>query len=303
MDWTNKRVLITGGTGSIGRVITEILHKEYHPKQIVILSHSEKSQIQMENYFKRKNMCVKNSRGEDIVYCIKQGDISDPQAVQIAMQGCHIVIHLAAMKHIGICENNPAETIRVNIEGSKNVYQAAMIHKPEVVMGMSTDKAYSVPWNIYGYTKAIMEQLFSHGSRQSGGKTQFFCVRSGNVLDSSGSVTRIWRKQVVDSKPITITDPNMTRFWISLPGIARYIIKEIEPLHKIEIVMNVHIPEMGASTIQRLADIFSSDQEIVGAKANERFHETLAKGISSETTRTLMQSELIAMLKENEPYL
>ena len=284
MDWANKRILITGGTGSIGRVLTDILAREYHPKEIVILSHSEKSLY-------------------DCKYArFIQGDISDPQAVQIAMQGCHIILHLAAMKHIGICENNPTEAIRVNIEGSKNVYQAAMIYEPEIVMGMSTDKAYN-PCSIYGYTKAVMERLFSCGTRQTNGKTQFFCVRSGNVLDSDGSVTRIWRKQVVNNEPITVTNPDMTRFWISLPGIARYILDEIEPLDNLESVMNIHIPKMGASEIGMLADIFSSNQEFVGAKANERFHEILTKGMSSEMTGTLTRTELIAMLKENERYL
>ena len=287
MDWTNKRILITGGTGSIGRVLTDILTREYHQKEIVILSHSEKSLYK-----------CKYAR-------FIQGDIADPQAVQIAMQGCHIVIHLAAMKHISICENNPAETIRVNIEGSKNVYQTAMICKPEIVMGMSTDKAYGIPCNIYGYTKAVMEQLFGLGTNQSGGKTQFFCVRSGNVLDSSGSVTRIWRKQVVNSQPITITNPDMTRFWISLPGIARYIISRIELEAKCpKCGKSIHMPKTGSSTIKKLADIFSDDQEIVGAKANERFHETLNMTYSSHTNQwNLTTEELIAMLKENEPYL
>ena len=299
--WENKTVLITGGTGSIGRVLTEILYTEYTPKEIKILSHSEKGQCRFQEYMKRKNIRVMDNNGVEI-FPIIQGDIADFCTVELAVQGCDIIIHLAAMKHITICEDNPIETIKVNIEGAKNIYRAAIKYKPKVVLGMSTDKAYN-PSNIYGYSKAVMEYLFSINKLWQQNETNFVIVRSGNVLDSDGSVTRIWRQQIREGKSITVTDRDMTRFWITLPDIARFIIQTVQKNYANNIYFERCFPQMAASTIGQLADIFSRKQELIGAKKNERFHEVLHKDLCSHKDCRVDEKQLIKMIKENEPYI
>lgn len=305
MDWKDKRVLITGGTGSIGRALTEILIKEYNPWQVVLFSHSESKQFNVKRRFIERGLIGSPFNTRDKIL-FRVGDIGDYQTVDAVMIGCNIVIHLAAMKHISICEDNPAEAIRTNIEGTKNLYLASWKHQPDVMLCMSTDKAYGVPCSLYGHTKAISERLFLIGDMEAKKhiwdehKTKFCVVRCGNILDSDGSVTQIWRKQIKNKKPITITDRKMSRFWISLPRIARFIIDSIERTEGGEIF----IPEIGSCTVGRLAELFSKNYRIICKGDNEKDHEELSRDLRSDTNKwQLSNDELMAMLKDNEEYL
>jgi len=255
MNLKSKRILVIGGSGSVGEAVIRLL-LNYDPKEIIVFSRDEYRQCRMNLSFQK----------EDNV-CFVLGDIKDYNSIRYAMQDINIVIHLAALKHIGKCEENPIEAVKNNVVGSLNVLEAALDSKPEKVLAMSTDKACN-PIGVYGKTKSLMEDLFLSGNDKY---TRFSCMRCGNILDSSGSITELFRKFVIEGKRIKITDESMTRFWVTLKQIGQFIIKSIDMMEGGEIF----IPKMGSCSIKTLADIFSDRQEIIGIRKGERVHEIL----------------------------
>ena len=264
MPFTNKVILVTGGTGSFGKKFTEIALKEYNPKAIRIFSRGELKQQLMREQFQES--CT----DERLRFFI--GDVRDKDRLYRAMNNVDIVIHAAALKQVPTCEYNPIEAVKTNINGAANVIDAAIDNNVEKVMALSTDKAVH-PVNLYGATKLVAEKLFVQGnSYSSGRKTIFSCVRYGNVVGSRGSVIPVFQRQKEKGK-ITITDENMTRFWITQKQSVRFIINCIEKMKGGEIF----VPKIPSMKITDLAEVIAPEckREVIGIRAGEKINEVL----------------------------
>jgi len=258
MDFNNKTILITGGCGSFGQKFTEILLKEYTPRSIRIYDNRELAEVEMDRKF----------NDERLRFLI--GDVRDKNRLKRAMNGVDIVVHAAALKHVPICEYNPIEAVKTNIEGA--IIDAAIDMSVGKVMAISTDKAVH-PVNLYGVTKMASEKLIIQGNSYTGGKNPIFsCARYGNVIGSSGSVIPLFLEQRKNGE-VTITDERMTRFWITLEKGIRFVIKSIELMRGGEIF----VPKIPSMKVTDLACNFSpgARRKITGIRSGEKLHEIL----------------------------
>ena len=257
----NSVILVTGGTGSFGQKFTEVVLKEYSPKTIRIFSRGELLQDEMRRKFKN------DSRLRFFI-----GDVRDRERVYRAMSGVDIVVHAAALKQVPTCEYNPIEAVRTNIEGTVNVVNACIDSGVKKSIAISTDKAvHSV--NLYGATKLVMERLFIQANVYTGDRrSKFSCVRYGNVVGSRGSVIPLFFEQRKDGV-ITITDKQMTRFWITQERGARFFIDCIDRMQGGE----VFVPKIPSTRVTDLADVIApkAKREIVGIRPGEKLHEIL----------------------------
>src|SRR5947207_6297878 len=213
-----KSVLVTGGTGSFGRRFTEIVLDRYKLKKLIVFSRDELKQFEMHAH-------IGEDRYPNIRYFI--GDVRDRDRLYRAFDGVDIVVHAAALKQVPAAEYNPIEAVMTNIIGGRNVVDAALDCGVKKVLALSTDKAVN-PSNLYGATKLVAEKLFVQANAYSGaGPTRFSCVRYGNVVGSRGSVIPLFLKQRKTGK-VTVTDPQMTRFWLTLEQGVRFVIRAIE---------------------------------------------------------------------------
>ena len=205
----NKSILITGGTGSLGKQLTQTIFKKWPDvKRLVIFSRDEQKQFQMAQDYP-------SSEYPAIRYFI--GDVRDKDRLVRALEGIDVVIHAAAMKHVHIAEYNPTEAIKTNVEGAQNVIEACMDTNVKDVVALSTDKACA-PINLYGATKLVSDKLFIAANNIKGKRDlRFSVVRYGNVMGSNGSVIPFFLKKRKEGF-LPITDKNMTRFNISLDG-------------------------------------------------------------------------------------
>ena len=261
MDWTNKTILVTGGTGSFGKKFTKILLAEKNPKKIIIYSRDE---------LKQHEMRVAGYNDPRLRYFI--GDVRDRDRLTRAMYGVDIVVHAAALKQVPACEYNPMEAIKTNIQGTSNVAEAALDAGVSKVLALSTDKAVS-PANLYGGTKLVAEKLIVQSNNYAAGRaTRYSCVRYGNVVGSRGSVVPLFLKLRASGK-ITITDERMTRFWLSLEQGVQFVINCIEQMEGGE----VFVPKIPSTTVVDLAKAIAPDAEIeiIGIRPGEKLHEDL----------------------------
>ncbi len=274
MNWSGANVLVTGGTGSFGRKFAEIMLRDYHPQKLVIFSRGE---------LKQHEMRTSGFDHEALRYFI--GDVRDASRLRRAMSGVDLVVHAAALKQVPACEYNPVEAIATNINGARNVVDAALDTGVRKVLALSTDKAVN-PVNLYGATKLVAEKLFVQANAYSGaGPTRFSCVRYGNVLGSSGSVIPLFRSQR-DSGKVTITDVRMTRFWMTLEQGVRFVIRAIENMHGGEVFVP-KIPSM--KIVDMAAAIAPGCQRIpVGIRAGEKLHEVL---VAEDEARNAVEFE------------
>jgi len=258
----DKTILITGGTGSFGNKITEIILREYEPHSIRILSRGELLQMQMREKFKNERK---------LRFLI--GDVRDRDRVYRAMNNVDIVIHAAAMKQVPACEYNPLEAVRTNIDGAANIIDSAIDNKVEKVIVVSSDKAVH-PVNLYGATKMVAEKLFTQANVfvPENGTPKFSCVRYGNVVGSRGSVVPVFMDQR-ESGTFTITDPRMTRFWITLEQGARFVIRSIENM----VGGEIFIPKIPSMEVIDLAKVIgpSCKSVVTGIRPGEKLHEVL----------------------------
>lgn len=219
--FTDKTILITGGTGSFGKSFTMTLLEDYDIKKLILYSRDEYKQ-----YILRKEL--EAIYGEDKIQKLRFliGDVRDKDRLYRAFDGVDYVIHAAAMKQVPICEYNPFEAIKTNINGAQNIIDAAIDRGVKKVVALSTDKAVN-PINLYGGTKLVSDKLFIAANAYSGGKgTVFSVVRYGNVAGSRGSVIPFFREKIGSgSKELPITDIRMTRFWITLQEGVELVIK------------------------------------------------------------------------------
>ena len=283
----NKKILITGGTGSLGRALTKKLLAE-KVNQITIFSRNENKQVTMQSEFS-------DNRLKFLI-----GDIRDLSRLQRALEGIDIVFHAAALKHVPIVEHNPLEAINTNVIGSRNVLEASISENVDVVVGVGTDKAVS-PLNTYGVTKLLMEKLFTTASNYldvDKHKTKFISLRYGNVLGSSGSVIPKFIQQIKSKQKITITDPEMTRFSITMNEALDFILDSAMSGKGSE----VFIPKLRAYKID---DVKTALQELISNTGDERipvrqgdkFHETL---INPDEMRTTLESDSKYMILPRE---
>ena len=261
MNWTEKVVLVTGGTGSFGKKFIEIMLAEYHPAKLIVFSRDELKQHEMQ---------MGGFNHPRLRYFI--GDVRDQQRLRRALHGVDIVIHAAALKQVPACEYNPMEAIKTNILGSSNVIEAALDAGVEKALALSTDKAVN-PVNLYGATKLAAEKLFVQSNAYAAGTaTRFSCVRYGNVVGSRGSVIPIFLKQRKNGK-LTITDERMTRFWLTLEQGVRFVIRCVEQMHGGE----VFVPKIPSTRIVDIARVIAPkrDWEVIGIRPGEKLHEVL----------------------------
>ena len=260
-----KKILITGGTGSLGHALTKRLLNT-DATTIRILSRNENNQIKMESNFKDDRLRF------------LLGDVRDSDRLSRAMEAVDIVFHTAALKHVPKIEYNPFEGIKTNVIGSQNVIDACVQQNVEKVVAMSTDKATS-PLNVYGATKTLMEKLFVAAntfSTPEKHRTKFITVRYGNVLGSSGSVVPIFIDQIKNKKKVTITDPQMTRFSITMDEALEFILKATE----IGKGSEIFIPKMKAYSIMDIKNVLvellgDTGSETIGVRVGEKMHEIL----------------------------
>ena len=278
-----KKILITGGTGSLGNALTSRL-LNYDVDTIRIFSRNENKQITMESKFNDDRL--RFLLGEVRAY---------PRLVR-AMEDIDIVFHAAALKHVPVIEYNPFEAIKTNVIGSQNVIDACLKENVEKAVAIGTDKAVS-PLNTYGATKLLMEKLFVTASnylKKERHQTKFFALRYGNVLGSSGSVIPKFIKQIKNKEKITITDPNMTRFSISMDEALDFILNATEIAKGSEIF----IPKLRAYTIKDIKDVLfellqKTDEENIGIREGEKLNEIL---INSDEIRYTWEYENMYML-------
>lgn len=258
-----KAVFITGGTGSWGQELTRQLLTNHKPKQIRIYSRGEHKQVEMGRAF---------SDGR-ISFII--GDVRDTSRLSMAMRGADIVFHLAALKHVPVCEDNPWEAIQTNIIGTQHVIEAAIANNVKKVVYVSSDKAVD-PFNLYGATKSCGEQLILDANKHH--TTQFICVRAGNVIGTNGSVIPLFREQAITGKNLTVTDDRMTRFFIRKQDAIKLLIKAAHEGQGGEIL----VMKMPACKIMDIAAVFAKrfgnnkiKTHIVGIRPGEKHFEVL----------------------------
>ena len=268
--FTNKILLITGGTGSFGNaVLNRFLHTDI--KEIRIFSRDEKKQDDMRHEYQAKLPGL----SDKIKFFI--GDVRDLTSVKNAMHGVDYIFHAAALKQVPSCEFFPMEAVKTNVIGTDNVLTAAIDEGVKSVICLSTDKA-AYPVNAMGTSKAMMEKVIVAKSRTvNPEKTKICCTRYGNVLCSRGSVVPLWIEQIKAGKPITITDPNMTRFIMSLHEAVDLVLFAFENGTSGDILVQ-KAPACTIGTLaQAVKELFNSKDEIkvIGIRHGEKMYETL----------------------------
>ena len=276
-----KKVLITGGTGSLGTALTKKLLKT-NVDTIRIFSRDEWKQVQMQSEI----------NDDRLRYFI--GDVRDKERLSRALEDVDIVIHAAALKQMPVAEYNPFEAVKTNIFGTQNLIEACLDNNIESVLAIGTDKAVS-PVNTYGATKLVMERLFVSANFYKGNhRTKFLCVRYGNVLGSRGSIVPIFVNQIKSGKKVTITDPSMTRFTITMDEALELIFRALKNGNGGE----VFVPKLNAYRVGDIKDAIldllnsSKETEIISIRPGEKIHESL-----------INNDELRNTFEKNEDYI
>lgn len=266
----NKIILVTGGTGSIGSEIVRKLIK-YKPKQVRIYSRDESKQFFLQNELSSLKSTI------DIRYLI--GDIRDCERLDKAFGKVNIVFHTAALKHVPLCEYNPFEAVKTNVYGSQNVIDLSIKHKVDKVIAISTDKAVN-PVSIMGTTKLLMEKMLLSTRWYLGeSDTKFSIVRFGNVINSRGSVIPLWQEQIRNNQPITITNPNMTRYIMTIGEAVSLIFEAASIMQGQEVFIlkmkQKKLIDLANDEIQKSSHSNKIKLKIIGLRDGEKIHEEL----------------------------
>jgi UDP-N-acetylglucosamine 4,6-dehydratase/5-epimerase len=274
LDLNDKAVLVTGGTGSFGKHFVRTVIDRYRPRRLVIFSRDELKQFEMQQLFPME-------RHPFMRYFI--GDVRDRDRLELAMRDIDYVVHAAALKQVPTAEYNPFECIRTNVFGAENLVYAALRRNVRKVIALSTDKAAN-PVNLYGASKLASDKIFVAANNLSGADgTKFAVVRYGNVFGSRGSVVPFFKKLAEDgADTLPITDPRMTRFWITLSQGVNLVLSSMEMARGGEIF----VPKIPSTTITDLASLICPkiDQKTVGIRPGEKLHETMIPADDSRWT-------------------
>lgn len=285
----DKKILITGGTGSWGSELVKQMVEIYQPKEIRIFSRGEHKQVAMRHQYNHLN---------NIRYII--GDVRDEQRVSMAMKNVDIAFNLAAIKHVPVCEENVWEAIQTNVYGVHNIIQAAMHHGVETVVEVSTDKAVD-PLNLYGFAKGCAEKLTTSANNSpfKPACTKFVCVRGGNVLSTTGSVVPLFIEQIKKYNKLTLTDERMSRFIMRVEQAIQLVLKAtIESLGGEIFVMKmpgIKIIDLAQVIIEQLGN---SDTKIekIGIRPGEKIYEVLVS--KNESSRTVQDGKYYIILPD-----
>jgi UDP-N-acetylglucosamine 4,6-dehydratase/5-epimerase len=271
--FNDKAILITGGTGSFGRLYVKTLFKHFKPRRVVVFSRDEFKQFEMQQ--------IEEFQAPEMRFFV--GDVRDETRLRQAMRGIDYVIHAAALKQVPTAEYNPMECIKTNILGAANVINAAIDCEVEKVMALSTDKAAN-PINLYGATKLASDKLFVAANNMAGGhRTRFAVTRYGNVVGSRGSVVPFFERLLAEgTKELPVTHPSMTRFWITLQEGVDFVLKNFIRMKGGEIFVP-KIPSM------RIMDLCASlapglPTKVIGIRPGEKLHETMCPADDSHLT-------------------
>ncbi len=269
--FNDKTVLVTGGTGSFGKAFIRTLLGRYRLRKIIVFSRDELKQYEMQEEFSSPLMR----------YFI--GDVRDLERLRLALRDVDLVVHAAALKQVPAAEYNPMECIKTNIHGAENVITAALECDVDRVVALSTDKAAN-PINLYGATKLASDKLFVAANNLAGSRrTRFAVVRYGNVVGSRGSVVPFFKRLVEQGNdPLPITDPRMTRFWITLPQGVDFVIRSFERM----VGGEIFVPKIPSARIPDLAEAVAPDRptRIVGIRPGEKMHEVMCPADDSHLT-------------------
>lgn len=284
-----KSILITGGTGSFGRLCTKTILERYDVRRLVIFSRDELKQYEMQQEFSAPAMR----------YFL--GDVRDAERLMQSLNGIDVVIHAAALKQVPAAEYNPMECIKTNIYGAENVIKAALAHDVEKVIALSTDKAAN-PINLYGATKLASDKLFVAANNMAGRRrARFSVVRYGNVVGSRGSVVPLFRRQIAaGATSLPITDERMTRFWITLQQGVDFVLRSFERMQGGEIF----VPKIPSVRIVDLARAMAPDleHEIIGIRPGEKLHEVMCPADDSHRNLEFADHFVIQpSIRFNEP--
>jgi FlaA1/EpsC-like NDP-sugar epimerase len=295
---TDKRIVITGGTGSLGKVLLRrLLGGEIgKPKKIIIFSRDEAKQHAL-----RVEYMQRCSATDEVIYRnfeqlleFRIGDVRDFHSVSEVLRGADVVFNAAALKQVPTCEYFPFEAVRTNIEGPENIVRAIREHDlpVEIVVGISTDKACK-PINVMGMTKAIQERIFIRANLECN-STRFICVRYGNVLASRGSVIPLFHEQITNGQQVTITTPDMTRFLISLNQAVDTIFAALRQANRGE----TYIPRIPSAKVVDIASALIGERPvkmiITGIRPGEKIHEILVS--EEEAHRTVRRGDYNVIL-------
>ncbi len=272
-----KTVLVTGGSGSFGNAFVRNVLARHRPQRLIVFSRDEMKQHEMTGTIARE--------GLDPTGCLRFfiGDVRDRNRLELAMRGVEIVIHAAAMKIVPAAEYNPFECILTNIHGAENVVKAALTSGVERVVSLSTDKAVS-PINLYGASKLAADKIMVAANNLAGDRgTRFSVVRYGNVVGSRGSIIPFFQERIRrGDKTLPITDPAMTRFWITLDQGVDFVLSSLAAMAGGEIF----IPKIPSMRIVDVARTLAPglDHEIVGIRPGEKLHEVMITEDDARTT-------------------
>lgn len=288
-DLNGQTVLITGGTGSFGKAFCRQVAAEFSPKKLIVFSRDELKQYEMAQEFPA-------DAHPYMRFFI--GDVRDAARLETAMRGVDYVIHAAALKHVPIAEYNPFECIQTNVYGAQNVVTAAIKAGVQRVVALSTDKAAN-PINLYGASKLASDKIFTAADAMAGDSgTTFSVVRYGNVMGSRGSVAPFFRKLIAEgAEALPITDPRMTRFWITLDQGVSFVLSSLQIMRGGE----TFVPKIPSMTTVELASAIAPGlpHRIVGVRPGEKLHEVMVPEDDARTTVEL--ADRFVILPANAP--
>lgn len=280
LDLDGKVILVTGGTGSFGRRFIETVLRRYDPRKVIVYSRDELKQSDMQIELREQfdDQTVSKMR-------FFLGDVRDRERLTLALRGVDIVIHAAALKQVPAAEYNPSECIHTNVLGAENVVWASLANHVKQVVALSTDKACN-PTNLYGATKLASDKTFVAANNLSGDiGTRFCVVRYGNVVGSRGSVVPLYRRLLSQgAAELPVTDPRMTRFWITLNEGVDFVLSSLTMMRGGEIF----VPKIPSMAMPDLVKAMSPDagMKVIGIRPGEKLHEIM---ISADDARSTVE--------------
>ncbi len=290
----NSVILITGGTGSWGNTLIKQLIENYNPREIRVYSRGEHKQVEMS---------LKYCKDSNVKFII--GDVRDKNILDLSMNGVDYVFHLAALKHVPVCENNTWEAVLTNIYGTQNVIECSIKNKIKKVVFISTDKAVD-PYNHYGVTKSCAEKMIANASFNYISNTKFVCIRCGNILETNGSVIPLFKSQILENNYITITDSKMTRYLMNSMEAISLALTVAEMCYGGEIFV-INMPattvDVIAKSMMKLYGNEKTSVKNIGIRKGEKMDEVLISKNETPNTKIIDDTYFAILPNGSNKYL